>query len=264
MMRYGVEYRVYRENTYNWASLRASSTSEQLPPTARSDSSAAPPKGGGLANFLLGHSDSGGNIVSNDSWAYQNTGLGLFLQRRLEGHSPPDRQPGLALRDAKGLSPSASIAACADSTSPTSSPVEAQRDANYAAGPFRSARQQLPRRGRAALSRHVGRTATDLTEPRREQLRAAYRLRLSRSIARTVSPRRIRHLLRSVGTPRLSFNQTGFQPVDDLMLHLDNGQTFIASIANPFPNGFQHATGIDGGSPTNPRPVRQLLRPENW
>jgi hypothetical protein len=54
-----------------------------------------------------------------------------------------------------------------------------------------------------------------------------------------------------LGTSRLSFNQTGFSRTTSLVSSLDNGQTYIASIANPFPNGFQHANGTTAGLATN-------------
>lgn len=79
MLRYGAEYRVYRDNTYQLGQSSGQLDFGTSFTNGPLDSSPASPKGGGLANFLLGI-PTGGSIVSNDSWAYQNTEFGLFLQ----------------------------------------------------------------------------------------------------------------------------------------------------------------------------------------
>ena len=48
-----------------------------------------------------------------------------------------------------------------------------------------------------------------------------------------------------------SFNQTGFSSVTNHVPTLDNGQNFVSTLANPFPNGLLAPVGAGGGLVTN-------------
>jgi hypothetical protein len=54
-----------------------------------------------------------------------------------------------------------------------------------------------------------------------------------------------------LGPNRISANQTGYSRTTALTSSLDNGQTFVASIANPFPNGLLEPVGSGLGLMTN-------------
>ena len=54
-----------------------------------------------------------------------------------------------------------------------------------------------------------------------------------------------------LGPNRISVNQTGYSRVTALTPSLDNGQTFIATLANPFPNGLLEPVGSSLGLMTN-------------
>ena len=54
-----------------------------------------------------------------------------------------------------------------------------------------------------------------------------------------------------IGILRRNVNQTGFNRSTDFVASLDNGQTFIANLSNPFPNGFNLPTGAGLGLMTN-------------
>src|SRR3954447_13570408 len=54
-----------------------------------------------------------------------------------------------------------------------------------------------------------------------------------------------------LGVPNEDVIQTGFSQTTQLVPTLDNGQTYIATIANPFPNGFLLPLGAGGGLSTN-------------
>jgi hypothetical protein len=54
-----------------------------------------------------------------------------------------------------------------------------------------------------------------------------------------------------LGPNRISANQTGYSRVTSLTPSLDNGQTFIATLANPFPNGLLEPVGSALGLMTN-------------
>ena len=55
----------------------------------------------------------------------------------------------------------------------------------------------------------------------------------------------------SLGPNRISVNQTGYSRVTPLVPSLDNGQTFIATLDNPFPNGLLEPEGSGLGVMTN-------------
>jgi hypothetical protein len=55
----------------------------------------------------------------------------------------------------------------------------------------------------------------------------------------------------ALGVVNVNVNQTGFSQSTDLNASLDNGQTYIANIANPFPGGFVAPLGAAGGLSTN-------------
>jgi hypothetical protein len=54
-----------------------------------------------------------------------------------------------------------------------------------------------------------------------------------------------------LGPNRISANQTGYSRTTALTPSLDNGQTFVATLANPFPNGLLEPVGSDLGLMTN-------------
>ena len=248
MLRYGGEYRVYRENTYQLGQSSGQldfSTSFVNGPL---DSAPAPLKAGGLANFLMGI-PTGGNIVSNDSWAYQNTEFGVFLQddwkvtRRLTlslglRYEMPGPLTERFNRSVRGF----------DFT--TSSPVEAAARANYAARPIPEVPASSFRVVGGLTFPGVGGQPRNLTNADRNNF--APRIGFAYSLdTRTVLRGGYGIFHDQLGTSRLGFNQTGFSRATTLVSTVDNGQTFIASIANPFPNGFQHANGSTAGIATN-------------
>ncbi len=54
-----------------------------------------------------------------------------------------------------------------------------------------------------------------------------------------------------LGPNRISANQTGYSRVTALVPSLDNGRTFVATLANPFPNGLLEPVGSGLGLMTN-------------
>src|SRR4029450_12207940 len=54
-----------------------------------------------------------------------------------------------------------------------------------------------------------------------------------------------------LGPNRISANQTGYSRSTALTASLDNGQTFIATLADPFPNGLLEPVGSALGLMTN-------------
>ena len=61
----------------------------------------------------------------------------------------------------------------------------------------------------------------------------------------------LRYVLGSLGSFKTSANLAGFSQTTPIQPSLDNGLTFIASLANPFPNGLLDPLGPSGGLQTN-------------
>src|SRR5690606_14598142 len=55
----------------------------------------------------------------------------------------------------------------------------------------------------------------------------------------------------SLGPNRMTVNQTGYSRVTPLVASLDNGQSFIATLENPFPSGLLEPEGSGLGPMTN-------------
>jgi hypothetical protein len=248
MIRYGAEHRVYRENTYQLGQSSGQLDFGTSFSNGPLDNSTAAPKGGGLANFLLGI-PTGGNIVSNDSYAYQNTEFGIFLQddwklsRRVTislglRYEMPGPMTERFNRSVGGF----------DFT--TSSPIDAAARANYAKAPIPEVPAASFRAMGGLTFPGVNGRARSLTNPDRNNF--APRIGIAFSLdTRTVLRGGYGIFYDQLGTSRLSFNQAGFSRTTSLVASLDNGQTYIASIASPFPNGFQHADGTAAGVATN-------------
>ena len=54
-----------------------------------------------------------------------------------------------------------------------------------------------------------------------------------------------------LGPNRINANQTGYSRTTALTPSLDNGQTFVATLENPFPNGLLEPVGSGLGLMTN-------------
>ncbi len=248
MLRYGAEYRVYRENTYQLGQSSGQLDFGTSFSNGPLDSSAASPKGGGLANFLLGI-PTGGNIVSNDSYAYQNTELGLFVQD--DWKLTPRLTLSLGLRyEMPGPLTERFNRSVGGFDFSAASPIEAAARTNYQARPIPEVPVENFRVLGGLTFPGVNGRSRHLTS--RDRNNFAPRIGIAFSLdARTVLRGGYGVFYDQLGTSRLSFNQTGFSRTTSLVSSLDNGQTYIASIANPFPNGFQHADGTTAGLATN-------------
>jgi hypothetical protein len=65
-----------------------------------------------------------------------------------------------------------------------------------------------------------------------------------------------------IGILRRNVNQTGFNRSTDFVASVDNGQTFVANLTNPFPNGFNLPTGAGLGLMTNAGQSISFFNPE--
>jgi hypothetical protein len=245
-LKFGAEYRVYRENQYNIDHL---STGEfdfgngwtQGP----LDNSTAAPRGQALAGMLLGL-PTGGAVDRRASYAEQSTVWSLYAQDdwkvtrhltvnlgvRYELEGPLTERFN---RSILGIDPSAAL------------PFEAQVKAAYAANPTPevpasqfNVRGGLTFAGVNGLPRGLYNRDTNNVMPR---LGVAYQIS-----NRTVFRAGYGISFGFMGARRSDVIQNGFTQRTNLVPSLDNGLTFRATLANPYPEGILNPTGSSLGA----------------
>lgn len=200
-----------------------------------------------MAAFLLGI-PTGGNIASNDSYAYQNTEMGFYVQDDWKLSARLTVSLGIRYELSGPLTERFNRSVRGFDFS-TANPIQAAAQVNYArspipevpAGQFR-ALGGFTFAGTGGLPRAVmGRDANNF----------APRFGFAWSLdAKTVIRGGYGIFYDQLGLSRLSVNQTGYNRSTLLVPSVDNGQTFIAGLNNPFPSGFDHANGAASGLST--------------
>jgi len=243
-IRAGGEFRLLRENGVDFGNVAPRLEFASTWTRGQLDTSPPAPIGQGLASLLLGI-PSGGRIDSNASWAEQSKFMGWFIQddwrltRRLtlnlglryEYESPSTERFNRSIRGFDLQTPN---------------PVEAQARANYARAPL----AQVPVESFRVLG---GLTfAGTQGQPRSlwgpDKNNFAPRIGLAFQLTpKTVLRAGYGIFYDLLGIDRRDVNQGGFNQPTNLIPSLDNGLTFLATLANPFPNALQVAPGAAGG-----------------
>jgi len=245
--RFGAGYRAYRENNYGFGQSSGSFTFSTNWTRGPLDSSPGAPMGQSLASFLLGLPTSG-SIPINDSFAEQSKDWSLYFQDDWKITSKLTVNLGLRYelelpiterfnRSIRGFDFNAS------------SPIEAQAKANYALNPI----PQIPPdqfRVRGGLTfAGVNGMPRGLWDADKNNLMPRVGFAYSMN-PRTVVRGGYGVFFDLQGVMRQHVNQTGFSRSTDFVASLDNGQTFIANLANPFPEGFDRPVGAGLGLAT--------------
>lgn len=248
-MRFGADYRVYRENQGRYpldvAPQLAFSSNYTRGPL---NTSPAPQLGGELASFLLGVPD--GSMTRTARLAEQDKWFGTYIQDdwkitrklvvnwgiRYELETPVteryDRSvAGFAFDQA--------------------SPIEAAAKANYTSA---IAIAELPPsafRVRGGLT-YVGQGGNPRTYWRGERNNFMPRLGIAYSLdKKTVIRTGYGLFFDTLGVNKTDSIATGFSQSTPIQASLDNGITYLANTANPFPNGLIEPAGSRGGLSTN-------------
>jgi hypothetical protein len=264
-MHFGGELRVYLDTYSTSGDATGLETYDTTYTKGPLDNSAASPMGQGLASFLLGQ-PSGGQIDVNSSYADKSSVGGLYFQDawkvtsrltvnmglRWETESPTTERYN---RTVRGFDPTAPIT------------VAATAQANYALSPS----ALLPA---SAFVVKGGLTYAGVNGQPRGMWDPSYRNFAPRAaIAYQLDSKTV---IRSgygifYDIDRRSALQTGFSQTTTLTASNDTGQTYIASMENPFPNGLLKASGSSLGPNTNVGSSstiypRQLLNPyaQRW
>jgi len=212
------------------------------------DNSTAAPTGQGLASFLYGI-PSAGHVSYNASYADFSDFNGLYVQDdwrlsrkltiniglRWEYESPPTERYNRSTREF-------------DFTTPN--PVSQQALAAYALHPI----PQIPVSAFQTLGgvtfAGVGGNPRGIRNPDWQAFMPRF------GLAYQVTPRLVFRggygiYYGLLGVEFVNADQSGFSKQTNLVTSTDNGQTYLASIANPFPGGIQPPLAAAGGMQTN-------------
>jgi len=248
MLRFGGEVRVYREHNYNFNFSTPQITFGTTWTQGPLDNSPAAPIGQDLASFLLGI-PSGGQIQVRDSVAEQSRAFSLYLQDdwriarnltlniglRWDYDEPITERFNRSVRhfDFSAVNPIAETAL-----------------ANYAAAPLPELPPSQFRVNGGLVFAGVNGVPRMLWNPDRNNF--APRIGIAWTPFRnTVIRTGYGIFYVPIGVDRQSVNQSGYSVTNTLVVSVDNGQTFIASLQDPFPNGWAMPPGSSGGLSTD-------------
>lgn len=247
-MRYGFAYRSYRRNSLNLGNSSGLMNFDTTWTRGPLDNSPGAPMGQSFAAFLYGLPGSG-NFPISDSYAEQSTVPALFVQDdwkitrkltislgvRYERPSPVTERFN---RSVRGFDAAAA------------SPIAAQALANYAARPIAEVPvSQFQVRGGLTFAGVNGQPET-LWKTNQNLLMPRF------GFAYSLTPKTVVRggygiFFDALGVTNIHVNQTGFSQATDIVPSLNNGQTYISSLSNPFPDGFLLPAGARGGLSTN-------------
>lgn len=211
------------------------------------DNSPASPIGQELASMLLGIPN--GSMVQNASFALQSRFMGLYIHDDFKVTDKLTLNIGLRYEKEFPITERYDrLVAGFDATA--ANPIDAAARANYARSPI----PELPVSQFRALGglTFVGANGVGSTPFQTESNNFMPRI----GFAWQVSPKTVFRggygmFYDVVGVNRSSAIQTGFSQSTPIQPSLDNGLTFIATNANPFPNGLRPPLGAAGGLRTN-------------
>lgn len=246
-LRFGGEYRIYQNNSTLYGNASPALAFNSTWTRGPLDNSPAAPIGQDMATFLLGL-PSGGGIDRNASMAQSSSYLGVFFQddwklsRKLTVNLGIRYELELPLterynRTNRGFDFG------------VTNPIQAAAQAKYAQSPtpeiaasaFRTTGGLLFA-GVNNVPRGIWQTDKNNFAPR---FGIAYQLRPTTLIRASYGI-----FYESLGADRVQVSQLGFSQRTNLIPSLDSGQTFIATLANPFPSPLLAAPGASGGLST--------------
>jgi hypothetical protein len=247
-MKFGTEYRYYIEDASRFSTAASPqinfSTAWTRGPL---DNSAAAPFGQDFASFLLGLPTGGTmsrpaayrekssvlSFYAHDDWRVHNN-LTLNLGLRWEVEEPLTESQG---RFVSGFDFNTAL------------PIAATAQANYARNPIR----EVPV---SEFAVNGGLLYPDTGGPSKAWERNLGNIMPRAGFAWLATPKTsIRGgyglFYDMLGTNRITVNQVGYSRDTTLTASLDNGQTFVATLTNPFPNGLLEPVGSSLGLMTS-------------
>ena len=246
-IRFGVDYRVYRENQGRFPldvapQLAFGSTYTRGP----LDSAAPPQLGGELASFLLGVPD--GSMTRTALMAEQDKWFGAFVHDDWKVTRKLVVNLGLRYEMEAPVTERYDRSVATFAFDPAS-PIEAAARANYTV-PI----AELPASQFRVLGglTYVGQGGNPRGYWRGERNNFMPRFGLAYQLSsKTVLRTGYGLFFDTLGVNKTDSIATGFSQSTPIQASLDNGLTFIASTANPFPNGLIAPSGSSRGLSTN-------------
>ena len=244
-LRFGGEVRVYQDvkNDPGYASGTLNFTSAWT--VGPLDNSPAAPTGQGLASFLLGV-PAGGSMDYNDTYAQQAVVPSLFVQD--DWKVTPNLTINLGFRnEMNGATTERYNRTVRGFDGSTALPIQATAQANYAASPIADvpASQFLVRGGLT----FAGINGQPRSLWNSDNWNPAPRIGLAYRLGSRTALRAGYGIFSDL--ERQTVNQTGYSQNTTLVPTIDNGVSFIASSANPFPSGWASPVGAAKGLMTN-------------
>ncbi len=243
-LRFGGETRVFQENRYSWGNYTPAIDFQTTWTRGPLDNSPAAPIGQGLASFLLGL-PTGGGRDDNPSVAQQSRFAGLYFQDDWKLTSRLTLNLGLRYeletpiterynRSTRGF----------DFHTPN--PIEEQARANYARSPIPELPVSEFRTLGGLLFAGVGGVPRGLWDTDKSNFAPRF------GIAWQMTPKTVWRggygiFYELNGATRNDVGQQGFAQRTNLNPSLDNGLTFRATLADPFPDGFLKPAGAANG-----------------
>jgi hypothetical protein len=247
-LKFGTEYRYYSENASRYPTAVSPTLSFSNQWTRGPiDNSPGAPRGQELASFMLGYPTGGSmsraaeyteqsgvtSFYAHNDWRVRNN-LTVNLGLRYEYEQP--------LTEAQDR-----MISGFDATSPV--PISDVVRANYARNPIAEVPPQAFQVRGGVLYPDTGGPRTAWSANRSNVMpRAGFSWQ---PFERTAVRGGYGLYYDVLGPNRISVNQTGFSRVTALVPSLDNGQTFVASLDNPFPDGLLEPVGSGLGLMTN-------------
>ena len=247
-LRYGLDARLYRgfgtrTPLANSPDLNYTTTYTRGP----LDNAAPSPIGQELAALLLGVPD--GQMDRTATSAFQDKFLGLFFQDDWRVNSRLTLNMGLRYEYEDPITERFDrLVAGYDFI--TANPIESQARANYAANPLA---EIAPAAFRTTGGLNfVSRNGQGRSPFKGEKNNLLVRMGLAYKFGKNAVVRAgYGTYYDSIGVNRTTAQQTGFSQSTPIQASLDNGVTFIATNANPLPQGLIPARGADGGLTTS-------------
>jgi hypothetical protein len=257
-LKMGGEFRVYRENAYNFANMTPTEAFASTYTGGPLDNSPAAPIGQGLASFLLGI-PTGGQINVNDSSAEQSKTTAFYIQddwrlspkltinmgMRYDYDSPITERYNRSVQSFDYL---------------TMNPVVPRAIANYARNPLPELPVNQFKVDGGLTFAGVNGSARSLWSGDKNNF--APRIGLAYTpFQSTVLRMGYGIFVVPLGADRGSVNQSGYTLRTSLVASTDNGQSYIASVGNPFPNGWPNPPGASLGLATDVGRAVSYFRP---
>ncbi|MBM3766255.1 MAG: carboxypeptidase regulatory-like domain-containing protein [Acidobacteria bacterium] len=246
-MRYGAEYRLQRETGLGYGFVNPQFTFGTAFTNGPVDNTPASPKGQGLASMLFGIATAG-VINNNASRAEESSYTSFFVHDDWRINPKLTLNVGVRYEYEKAVTERFNRTIRGFDFS-TANPTSAAALAAYARSPIPEIAPSAFRTTGGLLFAGANGAPSGLWNPDKNNF--APRIGIAYQINKKTVVRTGYGIFYDVnGVDRSGVNQGGFNQPTNLIASLNNGQTFAATLANPFPNGIELSLGAAGGLST--------------